>query len=545
MKKLVITIAAAFFAAQSCDMKQSVDFIGHNGVVYTVDSSFSVVEAFAVKEGLFVEAGSNETILSKYKSKNICDFNGAAVYPGFNDTHCHTYLTGIDLMSVDLRNASSFEQILERLQKAAAENPEASCIVGNGWDQNLWEDKRFPDNVKLSELFPDIPVVLNRIDLHAIIVNRAAIEKAGLSEQDKSIDPLKAITENGRFTGVFLEDMCDRISGAVISYTPADIRRIFSLAQQECLKYGLTSVCEPGIEPLALKVLDSMVSEGKIKLRMDVWATPTEEFKANYTQPYRKGNMQVGTIKLFRDGALGSRGALLLEEYSDDKGNCGISMESLESFRAQCQWAYDHGFRVATHCIGDRANREALDIYGEILKGRNDLAWRIEHAQIVEKEDLPKFGQFSIIPSVQPTHCTSDMLWADERLGKRIKNAYAYKELLGQLGWIPSGTDAPIESCNPVYTFFAAVYRKNLDFVPEGGFQMENSLTKEEALRSMTIWAAKSTKEEQVKGSIEAGKYADFTVTDKDLMRAPEKEVPSIKIVATYIGGEKVYSLVP
>ena len=540
MKKLILMAAATIIAAQSCDMKQSVDFIGHNGVVYTVDSAFTIVEAFAVKDGIFIETGSSETILSKYKSKNICDFNGAPVYPGFNDTHCHTYLTGIDLMSVDLRNASSFDEILERLEKAAGQNPDASCLVGNGWDQNLWEDKSFPNNKKLDELFPKMPVVLNRIDQHAVIVNRAAIEMAGLSEDDKNIDPLKALKENGKFTGVFLEDLCNTISGAVIKYTAADLRKIFTLAQNECFKYGLTSVCEPGLDPLALKVLDSMVTEGKIKLRMDVWATPTDEFKEKYPAPYKNRNMNVSAIKLFRDGALGSRGALLLKDYSDDKGNTGISMESLDQFRSQCKWAYEHGFRVATHCIGDRANREALDIYGEFLKGKNNLAWRIEHAQIVEKEDLPKFGQFSIIPSVQPTHCTSDMLWADERLGERIKNAYAYRELLGQLGWIPTGTDAPIESCNPIYTFFAAVYRKNLDFVPEGGFQMENSLTKEQALRSMTIWAAKSTLEDDVKGSIEAGKYADFVVTDKDFMNLPEKEVPSTKIEATYLGGERV-----
>ena len=540
MKKLILMAAATIIAAQSCDMKQSVDFIGHNGVVYTVDSAFTIVEAFAVKDGIFIETGSSETILSKYKSKNICDFNGAPVYPGFNDTHCHTYLTGIDLMSVDLRNASSFDEILERLEKAAEQNPDASCLVGNGWDQNLWEDKSFPNNKKLNELFPEMPVVLNRIDQHAVIVNRAAIEMAGLSEDDKNIDPLKALKENGKFTGVFLEDLCNTISGAVIKYTAADLRKIFTLAQDECFKYGLTSVCEPGLDPLALKVLDSMVTEGKIKLRMDVWATPTDEFKEKYPAPYKNRNMNVSAIKLFRDGALGSRGALLLKDYSDDKGNTGISMESLDQFRSQCKWAYEHGFRVATHCIGDRANREALDIYGEFLKGKNNLAWRIEHAQIVEKEDLPKFGQFSIIPSVQPTHCTSDMLWADERLGERIKNAYAYRDLLGQLGWIPTGTDAPIELCNPIYTFFAAVYRKNLDFVPEGGFQMENSLTKEQALRSMTIWAAKSTLEDDVKGSIEAGKYADFVVTDKDFMNLPEKEVPSTKIEATYLGGERV-----
>lgn len=543
MKNFKFYLAAAAVVAllPCCNMKHSVDFIGYNGLVYTVDTLFSKAEAFAVKDGLFVEVGSTEEILKKYQSKNKTDFKGAAVYPGFHDAHCHLYEIGSGLLNVDLRNASSYNEILERLKKAYAENPDRTFIIGDGWDQNLWEEKRFPTNKELNELFPAVPVLLNRIDLHAVIANDAAIKKAGLSVNDKTLNRQEAEIVNGQFTGIFMENMCSVLKEAVVNYTPTDIRNIYIAGQKECFKYGLTSICDPGTEYIWLKILDSLVSEGVITLRIDSWLAATAENLEKITAPYRNKNLNVSTIKLFRDGALGSRGALLIEPYSDDKGHCGLEYTSLEKYKADCQWAFEHGFRVSTHCIGDRANREVLDVYATFLKGKNNLGWRIEHAQIIDKSDVDKFGQYSIIPSVQPTHCTSDMLWADERLGTRLKNAYIYKDLLGQLGWIPSGTDAPIESVNPIYTFFAAAYRKNLDFVPEGGFQMENALTKEEALRSMTIWAAKSILEEQVKGSIEAGKYADFVVTDRDFMNLPEREVPQTKVVATYLAGEKVY----
>ena len=283
-------------------------------------------------------------------------------------------------------------------------------------------------------------------------------------------------------------------------------------------------------------------SAGLLKLKVDAWPLPTEENFAKVTAPLTQGRVKIDTYKLYRDGALGSRGSLLKEDYSDMPGQKGMEFYPIETFEKYCRWCYDHGFRVATHCIGDQANASALDVYGKILGGKNDLGWRIEHAQIVSDEDIDKFSKYSVIPSFQPTHCTSDMFWAKERLGSRIKDGYRYKELLDQLGWAPSGTDFPIESVNPVYTFFAAVFRKNLEFKPEGGFQMENALSREEALKTMTIWAAKSTKEESRKGSIEAGKAADFVFTDIDFFKADEKEVPKTKVLGTWINGEQVYS---
>ncbi len=539
-----------------CNMKQQVDFIGYNGVVYTVDSAFTKAQAFAVKDGRFVEAGTNDAILSKYKvassgskdngGDNFVDFQGAAVYPGLNDSHCHIYGLGRSLQNVNLRGTTSFGQILEKLQAAYKENPNRSFLVGDGWDQNLWPVKEFPLNTKLNELFPDIPVILSRIDFHAVIVNQAAIDKLGIkvSDMGKKYNKAEAIVRNGKFTGVFMENMCDVFKGGIMKYSASDIREILLAAQRECFKYGLTSV---GAEEdyNRLQIMDSLVNEGALKLKIDAWLTSSDECLKNYDAPYTNKNLKITTLKLYSDGALGSRGASLLAPYSDDPGNSGIDVSTPEQFRKLCRWAYDRGFKVATHSIGDKANRRTLDIYGEFAreakeKGK-ELWWRIEHSQIVNEADINKFGEYRVIPSVQPTHCTSDMFWAAERLGDRIKDAYRYKTLLSQHGWLPSGTDFPIEEVNPVYTFFAAVYRKNLNFLPDNGFQTDEALTKEETLRSMTIWGAKATGEEREKGSIEAGKYADFVVADRDFMTIPEKDVPAVAIISTYLNGEKVY----
>lgn len=552
MRKLVSSLCGALLLLpilNGCQMKQQVDFIGYNGIVYTVDSAFTQVQAFAVKDGCFVETGTTDAILSKYKvtgqnDTNYVDFKGAAVYPGLNDSHCHIYGLGRGLQNVNLRGTTSFEQILEKLQVAYRENPNRSFLVGDGWDQNLWLVKEFPTNEKLNELFPDIPVVLSRIDFHASIVNQAAIDKLGLKVSDlgTKYNRAEAVVKDGKFTGVFMENMCDLFKGsAIMEYSAADVREIILTAQQECFRYGLTSI---GTEEEygRLQVFDSLVNEGALKLKIDAWLSATAEAFEKCKGPSVNKNLKVTSLKLYSDGALGSRGATLLAPYSDDPTNSGIDVCTPEQFRAYCQWAYDRGFKVATHCIGDKANRQTLDIYGEFARKAAEngkkLWWRIEHSQIVHPDDIAKFKEYSIVPSVQPTHCTSDMFWADERLGDRIKDAYRYKTLLAQNGWFPSGTDFPIEEVNPIYTFFTAVYRKNLAFEPESGFQMEEALTKEEALRSMTLWGAKTTGEEGCKGSIEAGKAADFIVTDRDFMTVPEREVPGTQVTATYLNGK-------
>jgi len=283
---------------------------------------------------------------------------------------------------------------------------------------------------------------------------------------------------------------------------------------------------------------------GELKIRVNAWLSPSKENYDHFVEkgPYQTDHLSVNTIKLFTDGALGSRGALMIEEYSDDHGNHGLLLTPLDRLEDYGRRAYEHNFAIATHCIGDSANRETLKIYADILGGKNDRRWRIEHAQIIHPDDFHYFGDFNIVPSVQSTHATSDMYWADERVGEeRLKSAYAYKQLLAENGWIPNGSDFPVEQINPLFGFYASVVRKDQAGYPEGGFQMENAISREEALRAMTIWAAKAGFEEDLKGSIEAGKLADFTITGTDLMTAPEAELFGIKVEATFSGGELVY----
>lgn len=525
----------------SCDMKEKIDLVITGGTIYTVDGDFSKCESVAVKDGIIVAVGNQKDIAEKYSTSNTIDLKGAAMYPGFNDAHGHLYMLGLGLKRVDLRAASSFDEILERLQKRYDEEKPA-FLSGEGWDQNLWPVKKFPDNKKLSEMFPDIPVMLERVDFHAVIVNDKAIEMLGLKLGDPSIPEGEAIMQDGKFTGVFLEGTGGRFYSILPEYDRVFARDVLTAAEQECFKYGLTSTSSAGEGHIIIEVLDSMYKEGALKIRTDAWLSPSPENLARFTKPYTNGRLRIGTVKLFADGALGSRGALMLEPYSDMKKTKGLPVNSNEEFEEICGWAYERDFQVATHCIGDAANRIGLEHYMKFLPKGNDRRWRIEHAQIIDPSDLDKYGEYRIVPSIQPTHATSDMLWAVDRIGPRIKYAYIYQQLLDQLGWIPSGTDFPVEAVNPIYTFFAAVYRKNLDFIPEGGFQVENALSREDALRSMTIWAAKASFEENSKGSIEPGKYADFVVLDRDIMTIDERDVPTAKVLRTIVGGELVYN---
>ena len=539
MNKIVYGLILLSFLT-SCKMKHHADFLIINAKGYTVDKDFSICTAIAVKDGKILDIGNDNYIIDNYRSTEVLDLKGAPLYPGFNDAHCHLSMLGIGLSRVDLRKASSFDQIIERLkQRYDQSNP--SYLAGDGWDQTLWGSDEFPSNSKLNELFPDIPVVLFRVDYHAVIVNEAAIKLLGITPGDSSIPEGEAIMENNKFKGVFLEDTAERFESILPEPTANEWAQMIITAQQECFKNGLTSITNAGGTSSIVAVMEQLNNEGILKIRTNMMLTPNPDNLEKFTSPYTNGRLKIATIKLFADGALGSRGALMLEPYSDMKSTKGISVITSEEFERLCKWAYDHDFQVAMHCIGDAANRQALNMYSKFLKPGNDRRWRIEHAQILNPKDIKLFGKYSIVPSIQPTHATSDMLWADERIGERLKYAYVYKELLDQLGWIPSGTDFPVEAVNPMYTFHSAVYRQNLDFVPSEGFQMENALTKEETLRSMTIWAAKASFEETLKGSLEIGKYADFVVLDKDIMTTPGNEIPGIKVIMTFVNGEKVY----
>jgi hypothetical protein len=303
-------------------------------------------------------------------------------------------------------------------------------------------------------------------------------------------------------------------------------------AQENCMAVGLTSVTDAGLDIATIELIDSLQQSGQLKMHVNAMVNPDDETMDYFMLQgvIDKERLTVRSVKIYADGALGSRGAKLIEPYTDDPSNTGLILENDDFYRHVCQKSYEAGYQVCCHAIGDGGVRHILDIYSEYLKGKNDLRWRIEHSQTVDEADIQRYGEFSVIPSIQTTHCTSDMDWADERLGERIKNAYAYQQLLQQNGWVINGTDFPIEDISPIYTFYAAVARKHLDGTPADGFQMENALTREQALRSITIWVAKGCFLEARKGSIEVGKDADFVILDRDLMTVEEQDIPEAKV---------------
>lgn len=526
----------------SCGSELEADLIVHHAVVYTVDDQFSVAQAFAVKDGKILEVGTSENILKKYRGEKL-DAGGKAIFPGFIDGHSHFYSYGKGLQDADLVGTKSWDEILEKLKSFSLENPEG-WIIGRGWDQNDWAQKEFPDNEKLNLLFPDRPVILTRIDGHAAIANKAALDLAGI-KPGQTITGGEVETVNGQLTGILV----DNAEGLVFSKVPPasgkQIREAFMDAQRNCFARGLTSVTDCGIGSDLIPVIEELQKANELKMRIYGMLSDS---KANYDYLFKQGaikteRLNVRSFKVYMDGALGSRGACLLEPYNDKKGYSGFLLSDKKHFEEVAQKIAGKGFQMNTHAIGDSANREILNIYARVLKGKNDLRWRIEHAQVVNEADFKLFGENNIIPSVQSTHATSDMYWAADRLGaRRVKGAYAFKQLLDQNGWLVLGTDFPVENINPMFTFYAAVVRKDMKGYPAEGYQMENALSREEAIRGMTIWAAKGNFEEKEKGSLEAGKFADFVILDQDLMKADAAGLFKINVLNTYVNGENVYA---
>lgn len=526
----------------ACNTKKDADLLVYNAFIYTVDESFSTAEAMAIRDGKILQTGNEKDLRNTYNFAEEINMEGKFVYPGFIDPHCHFYGYGMGLQNANLVGTQSFDEIVGILKEHHA-NFASEWIIGRGWDQNNWPVKEFPHKNDLDKHFPDIPVLLVRIDGHAAIANTAALNIAGAKAGTK-IQGGDFITRNGELTGVLI----DNAIGAVRRFVPApdyhDKVNALLQAQKNCFAVGLTSVGDAGLEKETILLMDSLQKENALKMRIYAMLNPTKENFEYFMEKgiYKTDFMNVRSVKLFADGALGSRGAKLIEPYSDDPKNDGLLVETPEYLAEISELAYGYGYQVNTHCIGDSAVRLVLNVYGNLLKEQNDLRWRIEHAQIVHPDDFDLFGKYSIVPSIQTTHATSDMLWAVNRLGsERMKGAYAYRQLLEQLGWLPNGSDFPVEHINPLYGFYAGVARKNLDGKPEEGFQMENALTREQVLRGMTIWAAKAAFEESEKGSIEPGKFADFVVLDIDLLKDEIELVPTTRVKKTFIGGKQVY----
>lgn len=534
MRKYYLSLFISCVLMTSC-MKERVDLIIKNANIYTVDSAFSKVHSLAVKDGNIVWLG-DDAEKSGFTSDKVEDLNGGYLYPGFIDAHSHFTGYGEGLVRwCDLRDASSWDEVVNRLKKFKEANKNA-WVLGRGWDQSLWEVKEFPDNSLLDKLFPNTPVVLTRIDGHAMIANSTALKLVGIDETTK-IEGGAILKKNNRLSGVLLDNAMERVYAAIPSLSAKELASACLTAEENCFKVGLTTVNDAGLNYNVIHEIDSLQQKGDLAIRVMAWLNPDEANLEKIKEPYVTDHLWVTAIKLYADGALGSRGALLKVPYADKPETRGLQLQQRDYYEKWGRLAFDRGFQLNTHAIGDSAVRLMLEVYGSILNGSNDYRWRIEHAQVVSSEDIRLFEKFNVIPSMQPTHATSDMYWAGDRLGDRVKQAYMLKTLMNANGWIPLGTDFPIESIDPLKTFFAAVFRQDTKGYPAGGFQMSDALSREEALRGMTIWAAKAGRAEKSLGSIEVGKRADFVFLSNDIMTVPKESFFETKVVQVWVDG--------
>jgi predicted amidohydrolase YtcJ len=542
MRKIFLSLLVVV-TLLSCN--DNADLIIYNAKIYTVDSSFSVAEAMVVKDGKILAIGTTKDITDKYSAKEKVDAAGKFIYPGFIDAHAHFLNYGLSLQNADLVDTKSWDEVLQRLQQFKQQKSIQSgqWITGRGWDQNDWAIKEFPDKQKLDSLFPDNPVLLTRVDGHAAVANSKALQLANVQAGQK-ITGGDIELKNGQPTGILIDNAIDLVSNVIPRADKTKLTNALLDAQKNCFAVGLTTIDDCGVSASSVDLIEGLHKAGQLKMRLYLMLS---DDPANYNYLEKRGivktdRLTVRGFKLYGDGALGSRGACLLQPYSDRPDWSGFLLSPATHFDSAAARIYSKGFQMCTHAIGDSGNRVILNTYAKYLKGKNDLRWRIEHAQVVNEKDFALFGQYSIIPSVQPTHATSDMYWAGDRLGKeREKGAYAFRQLMAQNGWIPLGTDFPVEDISPFKTFAAAVFRQDAKGWPQGGYQIENALSPQDALRGMTIWAAKSNFEEKERGSLEVGKFADFILLDRDLLTTDLPSTLQTKVLATYVGGEKVF----
>ncbi|HNS12025.1 MAG TPA: amidohydrolase [Bacteroidia bacterium] len=533
----------AVLLISSCHYKRIVDLIVFNGTIYTVNTMFSVTQAMAIKNGKIISLGRSDDILDDYQSENTIDLQGNFVYPGFIDAHSHFFGYATDLLKCDLTGTKSFDEIIDQLRTFSISN-KFDWLLARGWDQNDWTIKEYPDKNIIDSLFPDKPVFMLRIDGHAVLCNQVALDMAGITPETK-VEGGEILLADGKLTGLLIDNAIDLVKVKIPQYSAELVEEALLRAQQNCVAAGLTSVSDAGLGKDSIEVIQKLQNENKLKLRVYAMMSDDKPTLDHFIQtgPIISDRLTVRAIKVYTDGALGSRGACLKQAYSDQPGHFGFLLKDRNYLEQLCELAKNNKFQMCAHAIGDSAVSTILDVYSNYVSGENNRRWRIEHCQVVSPKDLRKFGDNSIIPSVQPTHATSDMYWAQERLGaERIKYAYAYNDLLQNSdGIIALGTDFPVESIQPLLTYYAAVQRRDLDGYPDEGFQKENELSKKDALRGMTIWAAYASFEDDFKGSLEEGKFADFVVLDKDILEIPEKKIPKVDVLFTFINGEKMF----
>ena len=543
--------AFALFCAAPALAAQPVLY--HDAVVHTVDNDAPEAGAFVVDDGRFVAVGSEADLVAAYPDAARRSLGGAAVVPGLIDAHAHLFGLGESLMSADLVGTASVEEIVARLQAFEREMdlPAGTWLTGRGWDQNDWGgDGAFPTRAALDAAFPDRPVWLGRIDGHAGWGNTAALRAAGIDPDAAApADPEggKVLRDaDGRATGVFVDAAEALVAGALPAPDEAFYAEALTRALAETARSGLTGVHEAGVPLAVLPLYQRFAAEGRFPIRNYAMITPPEiaPFCDAYPDGIDEPALVVRSVKLYADGALGSRGAALLADYADDAGNRGLLFREDGPLRAAVRVAMTCGLQVNTHAIGDRANRQVLDAYEAAIEatGGGPGRHRVEHAQVLSLDDLERFAALGVIASVQPTHATSDMPWAGDRLGDdRLRGAYAWRRLSDSGARLALGSDFPVERVSPLLGFYAAVTRQDADGRPLGGWFGNQVLTRAEALRGFTLDAAYAAFMEDEVGSIAPGKRADFVVLSQDLMTVPPERILDTRVLATYLGGEAVY----
>ena len=519
--------------------------------IVTMDEKQPEAQVLLVRDGRIVAVGSRGQLASGVKkARQVLDFGEAVVYPGFIDAHLHVASTGRALMELNLVGTRSLDEVLEKVRQKAAELGPGEWLLGRGWDQNDWPVKRFPTRHDLDRVVPDRPVYLKRIDGHAGWANSEALRLAGITADTPDPEGGRIVRLPGTRepSGILVDNAMGLMSGVLPQEGPELVRKQILAAMDHFASLGLTCVHDAGVDSVDLAVYRDLVDAGQAKVRVYAMLSHgpilDDYFRSGPVLDYSNGLLTVRCVKLYADGALGSRGAALFEPYSDDPGNRGLLVTPPEEIEAVAERALRAGFQVATHAIGDRANHLVLDAYEKALAAvpTKDARLRVEHAQVLAPQDIPRFAKLGVIPSMQPTHATSDMPWAEDRLGpERVRGAYAWRSLLDTGVRIPGGSDSPVESANPLLGLYAAVTRQDLDGNPPGGWYPEQCVTIHEALRMFTIDAAYAAFQEDELGSLSPGKRADLTVLDRDLTAIATGEIPNAKVLATVVGGRVTY----
>lgn len=549
--------AVAALAPVMLGAQAPADLVLTNGRIYTVDNARPIVSALAVRGGRVVFVGSDaEAKVLASPSTRVIDLHGSTVVPGIVDAHAHLLGLGYMLQSANVAGSTSYQEVIDRVRAWAKDVKPGTWIVGRGWDQTRWASGEFPTHEALSRAFPNNPVVLERVDGHALLANAKAMELAQITAATAEPSGGRIVKlASGLPSGVFIDNAQSLIRRATPAATRAGTRNAILAAIDECNRWGLTGIHDPGVDVETIAIYEELAKAGNYNLRNYVMLTDPGEptSAAALNNPYLRrgpqsalydGHLWIRAIKLYADGALGSRGAALLAPYSDDPTNSGLLVSPPGHIRAWAETGLRRGFQVNVHAIGDRGNRIALDAFDSALRTtpKADHRFRIEHAQVLSPQDIPRFARLGVIPSMQATHQTSDMRWAEARVGpERIRGAYAWRSLLNTGVVIPNGTDFPVEEVNPLLTFHAAVTRQDPANSPAGGWYPEQKMTREEALQSMTIWPAYAGFQESILGSLTPGKYADFVVLDRDIMRIPDAEILATRVISTWIGGKRVY----